>query len=54
MFEAWFGLVKYVIPVTIALVAISGIMSGFESGVGAIMVIGVLIIGLFAAISKKL
>jgi NSS family neurotransmitter:Na+ symporter len=54
MFEAWFGLVKYVIPVTIAIVAISGIMSGFESGVGAIMVIGVLIIGLFAAISKKL
>jgi len=54
MFEAWFGLVKYVIPVTIAIVAVSGIMSGFESGVGAIMVIGVLIIGLFAAISKKL
>lgn len=54
MFEAWFGLVKYVIPVTIAIVAISGIMSGFESGVGAIMVIGVLIIGLFATISKKL
>lgn len=54
MFEAWFGLVKYVIPVTIAIVAISGIMSGFESGVGAIMIVGVLIIGLFAAISKKL
>jgi len=54
IFELWYALVKYVIPVTIALVAISGIKSGFESGVGAIMVVGVAIIGLCAVLSKKL
>jgi NSS family neurotransmitter:Na+ symporter len=54
MFDLWYNLVKYVIPVTIALVAISGIKSGFDSGVGAIMVLGVAIIAGFAAISKKL
>lgn len=54
LFEAWFNLVKYVIPVTIAIVAASGILSGFKSGVGAIMVMGVAIILFFAAISKKL
>ncbi|MBN2897257.1 MAG: sodium-dependent transporter [Clostridia bacterium] len=54
IFEFWYALVKYVIPVTIAIVAVSGIKSGFDSGVGAIMVIGVAIIAIFAAISKKL
>jgi len=54
LFEFWYALVKYVIPVTVFLVAFSGIKSGFDSGVGGIMVLGVVIIGLFAAISKKL
>jgi NSS family neurotransmitter:Na+ symporter len=54
IFELWYALVKYVIPVTIAIVALSGIKSGFDSGVGPIMVVGVAIIALFAAISKKL
>jgi len=54
LFDIWYGLVKFVIPVTILLVAISGIMDGFKSGSGAIMVMGVIIIGIFAAISKKL
>ena len=50
IFELWYSLVKFVIPVTIAIVAISGIKSGFDNGVGAIMVVGVLIIGVFAAL----
>ena len=54
LFEFWFALVKYVIPVTIAFVAYGGIASGFESGAGPIMIMGLVIIGAFAAISKKL
>ncbi|PAB58167.1 sodium-dependent transporter [Anaeromicrobium sediminis] len=54
MFDTWYALVKYVIPITIALVAISGIRQGFESGSGPIMIVGIVIIGFFAAISKKL
>ncbi|MDM8534787.1 sodium-dependent transporter [Clostridiaceae bacterium HSG29] len=54
LFEFWYALVKYIIPVTVFLVAFSGIKSGFDSGVGGIMVLGVVIIGVFAAISKKL
>ena len=54
MFELWYGLVKYVIPVTVAIVAYGGISSGFEGGAGPIMILGLVIIGIFAAFSKKL
>ncbi len=54
LFDMWYSLVKYVIPVTIALVAMSGIKSGFDSGVGSIMVLGVVIIAGFGVFSKKL
>ncbi len=53
LFEGWYALIKYVIPITIALVAFSGIQAGFESGAGPIMILGVVIIAIFAAISKK-
>lgn len=54
IFEFWYALVKYIIPVTIAIVAFSGIKSGIDSGSGAIMMVGIAIIGLVAAFSKKL
>jgi len=54
MFELWYALVKYVIPVTVAIVAYGGISSGFEGGAGPIMILGLVIIGIFAAFSKKL
>jgi NSS family neurotransmitter:Na+ symporter len=54
LFEFWYAMVKYVIPVTVALVAYGGISSGFEGGAGPIMILGLVIIGGFAAISKKL
>ena len=54
LFGIWYALVKYIIPFTIALVALGGIRDGFNAGSGPIMVIGIAIIALFAAISKKL
>ncbi|WBW95678.1 sodium-dependent transporter [Oceanirhabdus sp. W0125-5] len=54
LFGVWYALVKYVIPVTIAIVAINGVREGFASGSGPIMVIGLVIIAIFAGISKKL
>lgn len=54
IFELWYSLVKYIIPITIFVVAIGGIYDGFQTGYGAIMVMGVSIIALFAAFSKKL
>lgn len=54
LFEFWYALVKYVIPVTIAFVAFGGIKSGFASGAGPLMVLGLVIIALFAAFSKKM
>lgn len=54
IFDIWYGLVKYIIPVTIALVAFGGIQSGFKSGSGPIMVLGIVIIAFFGLISKKL
>ncbi len=54
LFEFWYALIKYVIPVTIAIVAFTGVKSGFDAGVGGIMVLGLVIIGLLAAFSKKL
>jgi NSS family neurotransmitter:Na+ symporter len=54
IFEFWYALVKYVIPVTIAFVAIGGIRSGFEGGAGPLMILGIAIIAIFAAFSKKM
>ena len=54
LFNVWYVLVKYIIPFTIAIVAIFGILSGFEGGAGPIMLIGLGLILLFAIISKKL
>ncbi|UJF20132.1 sodium-dependent transporter [Vibrio sp. SS-MA-C1-2] len=54
LFGLWYTLVKYIIPVAIAIVAFAGIQGGFESGKGAIMMVGVGIILFFAVISKKL
>ncbi|QZY56065.1 sodium-dependent transporter [Crassaminicella profunda] len=54
LFGMWYPLVKYVIPITIFLVAANGIRQGFESGSGPIMLVGIGIIAIFAAISKKL
>ncbi|WP_084631323.1 sodium-dependent transporter [Ferrimonas senticii] len=54
LFNLWYGLVKYVIPVAVAIVAIGGILSGFDSGKGPIMILGISIIALLALLSKKL
>lgn len=54
LFEAWYVLIKYIIPVTIALVAYNGIKEGFASGSGQVMILGIAIIAVFAAFSKKL
>jgi NSS family neurotransmitter:Na+ symporter len=54
LFGLWYPLVKYIIPITIFLVAANGIRQGFESGSGPIMLLGIGIIAIFAAISKKL
>ncbi|MFM2659263.1 sodium-dependent transporter [Vibrio chagasii] len=54
LFGLWYTLVKYIIPVAIAIVAFMGISSGFDSGKGAIMLLGIGIIAGSALISKKL
>jgi NSS family neurotransmitter:Na+ symporter len=54
LFGLWYNLVKYVIPVAIAIVAFSGIKAGFDSGKGEIMLLGIGFIALSAVISKKL
>jgi NSS family neurotransmitter:Na+ symporter len=54
LFGLWYALVKYIIPVAIAIVAFMGISSGFDSGKGAIMLLGIGIIAGSALISKKL
>lgn len=54
IFNIWYALVKYIIPLTIAAVAVSGIMEGFEDGKGPVMVTGILIIVITAIFSKKL
>ncbi|MFA0697771.1 sodium-dependent transporter, partial [Vibrio sp. 10N.222.49.C9] len=52
LFGLWYNLVKYIIPVAVAVVAIAGILSGFESGKGPIMILAIAIIGLTAVVSK--
>jgi NSS family neurotransmitter:Na+ symporter len=54
MFGLWYNLVKYVIPVAIAIVAFMGIKSGFDSGKGEIMLIGIATILIAGIFSKKL
>lgn len=54
LFNLWYILVKFIVPVAITAVAIAGIKAGFDGGNGPIMLIGVgmfVIAGLF---SKKL
>lgn len=51
LFEVWYGVVKYVIPVAIAIVAVMGIMAIEQT---SLMIFGVGLIVLLAAISKKL
>jgi NSS family neurotransmitter:Na+ symporter len=53
LFGLWYTLVKYIIPVAIAVVAVMGIKSGFDSGKGAIMLLGIGIIVLTGIFSKK-
>ncbi len=54
MFGLWYNLVKYVIPFAIAIVAFMGIKSGFDSGKGEIMLIGLATIVIAGIFSKKL
>lgn len=55
LFGLWYNLVKYLIPVAIAIVAfMGGIKSGFDSGKGEIMLLGIAIIGLAGIFSRKL
>ncbi len=54
LFSFWYAIVKYVIPVVIAIVAVSGIMARFETGKGPIMIIGLAIMAILAIFSRKL
>ncbi|MGR5175703.1 sodium-dependent transporter [Vibrio parahaemolyticus] len=54
LFGLWYNLVKFVIPVAVAIVAFAGISSGFDSGKGPIMLMGIAIIALAGIFSKKL
>lgn len=51
LFDVWYGLIKYVIPVAIAIVAVLGIISIEQKGV---MFLGLGIVALLAIFSKKL
>ncbi|SES82050.1 neurotransmitter:Na+ symporter, NSS family [Natronincola peptidivorans] len=51
LFEAWYNLVKFVIPVAITIVAIAGIASIEQTG---LMIFGLLMIFVLAVFSKKL
>lgn len=51
LFEIWYNLVKFVIPVAIAIVAVTGIMSITQKGV---MIFGLAVIFVLGIFSKKL
>ncbi|SNS63408.1 neurotransmitter:Na+ symporter, NSS family [Anaerovirgula multivorans] len=51
LFEGWYFLIKYVIPVAVAIVAIAGIRSIEQTG---LMIFGLLMIAVLAVFSKKL
>jgi NSS family neurotransmitter:Na+ symporter len=50
----WYLMIKYVIPVTIAIVAVNGIIEGFQGGAGPVMLIGIGVISFLALISRRL
>lgn len=54
LFGVWYNLIKYVIPLAVAVVAIMGIKAGFDDGKAGIMLLGVAIIVLAAIFSKKM
>ncbi len=51
LFNVWYGLVKYVIPLAVAIVAMINIQEGFDKGKGAIMLLGLAIIAITAIVS---
>jgi len=51
LFEVWHNLIKYVIPVVIAVIAVSGILSISQKG---LMIFGLAMIAVLALFSKKL
>ncbi|HQL02497.1 MAG: Sodium:neurotransmitter symporter family protein [Synergistetes bacterium ADurb.Bin155] len=51
LFETWYAVIKYVIPVLVAVVAVSGIMAIEQQ---SLMIFGVVVIGVLALFSKKL
>jgi len=53
LFNLWYGLVKYVIPFAIAIVAFMGVKAGFDSGKGEVMLMGIAFIAFTAVISKR-
>lgn len=50
----WYMMIKYVIPVTIAAVAVNGIVEGFQGGAGPVMLIGIVVISFLALLSRRL
>ncbi len=51
LFEGWYFLIKYIIPILIAVVAITGILSIEQK---SLAIFGIAVIGLLAVFSKKL
>jgi len=51
LFEAWYFMIKFVIPVAIGIIAVTGIMSLAQR---SLMLFGLAIIGVLAIFSKKL
>jgi NSS family neurotransmitter:Na+ symporter len=51
LFNIWYNLVKYVVPVAIAIVAVLGIIAIEQT---SLMIFGLLVILLLAIFSKKL
>lgn len=53
MINLWFFLLKYVLPLVILVVTISGIISGFADGYGPVMITGIIIMLATIPLSKK-
>ena len=51
LFEVWYNLVKYVIPIAVAVIAVFGIMSIEQT---SLMLFGLAVIVVLAIFSKKL
>ena len=54
LFCIWYNLVRYVIPLAIALVSFMGIKAGFDIGKGEIMLMGIAVFLVAALFSRKL